>query len=118
MHWVADEGVERQIVERLRAAGQDVLYVAELDPGISDTEVLRRANEQGAVLITADKDFGELVFRQGQVMEGVVLLRLAGLSPDVKADLAAPALIRHAVELTNAFSVFSPGGLRIRPRQP
>lgn len=75
MHWVADEGVERQIVERLRAAGQDVLYVAELDPGISDTEVLWQSNEQGAVLITADKDFGELVFRQGQVMEGVVLLR-------------------------------------------
>jgi predicted nuclease of predicted toxin-antitoxin system len=60
---VADEGVDRAVVDRLRQDGHDVVYVAELFPSVGDEEVLRRANAGSAVLLTADKDFGELVFR-------------------------------------------------------
>jgi predicted nuclease of predicted toxin-antitoxin system len=74
----ADEGVDRPVVERLRQDGHDVVYVAELSPSLPDDEVLQQANARGAVLMTADKDFGELVFRQGLVHSGVILLRLAG----------------------------------------
>ncbi|MCU0589183.1 MAG: DUF5615 family PIN-like protein [Syntrophobacteraceae bacterium] len=84
---MADENVDRQIVERLRQDGHEVWYVAEMDPGVSDQEVLTFANNEQAVLLTADKDFGELVYRQELVNPGVILLRLAGLSPDVKAEL-------------------------------
>jgi predicted nuclease of predicted toxin-antitoxin system len=59
---VADESVNRQIVERLRLDGHDVLSIAELDPGIDDDSVLHKSREVSAVLVTADKDFGELVF--------------------------------------------------------
>ena len=48
-------------MERLRQDTHDVLYVAELAPSVTDEEVLREANARGAVLVTADKDFGELV---------------------------------------------------------
>jgi len=61
---VANEGVDRPVVERLRQDGHDVVYVAELSPSITDEEVLQQANARSAVLLTADKDFGELVFRQ------------------------------------------------------
>jgi predicted nuclease of predicted toxin-antitoxin system len=64
---VADEGVDRPVVERLRHDGHDVVYVAELSPSIADEEVLQQANARSAILVTADKDFGELVFRQGLV---------------------------------------------------
>jgi predicted nuclease of predicted toxin-antitoxin system len=64
MNLLADEGVDRQIVERLRQEGYSVLYIAEMDPGISDDLVLDKANQVEALLLTADKDFGELVFRQ------------------------------------------------------
>ncbi len=84
---MADKNVDRQIVERLRQDGHEVWYVAEMDPGVSDQEVLTFANNEQAVLLTADKDFGELVYRQELVNPGVILLRLAGLSPDVKAEL-------------------------------
>jgi predicted nuclease of predicted toxin-antitoxin system len=84
---MADENIDRQIVERLRQDGHEVWYVAEMDPGVSDQEVLTFANNEQAVLLTADKDFGELVYRQELVNPGVILLRLAGLSPDVKAEL-------------------------------
>jgi len=61
---VADEGIDRQIVRRLREEGHEVLYVAELQAGITDDEILRLAAEDASLLITADKDFGDLVFRQ------------------------------------------------------
>jgi predicted nuclease of predicted toxin-antitoxin system len=77
---VANEGVDRPVVERLRQDGHDVVYVAELSPSITDEEVLQQANARSAVLLTTDKDFGELVFRQDRVHSGVLLLRLAGLA--------------------------------------
>ena len=57
MNLVADEGVDRPVVERLRQDGHDVVYVAELSPSIPDEEVLQQTNARRAVLVTADKDF-------------------------------------------------------------
>lgn len=64
MNLLADESIDRQIVERLRQDGHYVPFVAEMGPGIADDVVLARANQEGAMLLTVDKDFGELVFRQ------------------------------------------------------
>ncbi|MDQ3698880.1 MAG: DUF5615 family PIN-like protein [Gemmatimonadota bacterium] len=114
MNLVADEGVDRGVVERLRQEGHDVVYVAELSPSIADEEVLQQANARSAVLLTADKDFGELVFRQGLVHSGVVLLRLAGLPNAAKAEIVAEVCRDRAAELLGAFSVVSPGQVRIR----
>ncbi len=63
MNILVDESVGQQIVARLRDDGHDVLYIAEMAPGVDDEEVLGAANEHDALLLTADKDFGELVFR-------------------------------------------------------
>jgi predicted nuclease of predicted toxin-antitoxin system len=86
---VADESVDGHIVTRLRADGHTVEFIAELDPGIPDEAVLGRSRELGAILLTADKDFGELVFRQGLLHSGIVLLRLAGMASQKKAELAS-----------------------------
>jgi len=99
---VADEGVDRSVVEQLRADGHDVVYIAELSPSITDNEVLDQANAGGALLITADKDFGELVFKLRQVHAGVVLLRLAGLSSATKARIVSAAVKDHAPELAGS----------------
>jgi len=115
MNLLADEGVDRQIVERLRQGGHEVLYVAEMEAGIDDDVVLERANERSALLLTADKDFGELVFRDKLLtMDGVILLRLAGLSAGRKAEIVSDALRKRAAEFPNYFSVISPGRIRIR----
>ena len=103
MRLLADEGVEARTVERLRFEGHDVDYVAELAPGITDDEVLDRANTGQRVLVTVDKDFGELVFC------------LSGLSSDDKAELVAGAVRDHGNEMLGAFTVVSPGVIRIRP---
>jgi hypothetical protein len=58
---LADESMERQIVEHLRLDGHLVLYVAEMEPSIGDDIDLQRANEHMALLVTEDKFFGEFV---------------------------------------------------------
>ena len=75
-------------------------------------------NAQQAVLITADKDFGELVFRQRKSASGVVLRRLAGLSSDRKAGIVREFFAEHESQLLGAFSVITPGKLRIRGDLP
>ncbi len=114
MKFLADECIDRQIVDRLRQEGHEVLYVAELDPGITDDEVMNLANQENSLLLTADKDFGELIFRQGKIAKGVILVRLAGLSPIVKAEVVADAIKDHAEKLLEAFTVITPVTVRIR----
>ena len=109
MRLVCDEGVDRQIVERLRAGEHEVVYIAEVAQGATDEEVLRRAAQEKALLLTTDKDFGELVFRQQRSPHGVVLLRLAGLSQERKAAAVATALARYGHELENGLHRHSAG---------
>ena len=71
MKLLADETLDLSVVARLRQAGHQVLAVAEMAPGIPDGVVLDRANAEAAMLITEDKDFGELAFRQSLVHRGV-----------------------------------------------
>ena len=118
MKFLADECVDRQIVDRLRQEGHEVLYVMEMEPGISDADVLNLANLEKSILLTADKDFGELIFRQGKVAKGVILVRLAGLSPKVKAKVVIGAIKDHAEELLQAFTVITPVTVRIRRKVP
>ena len=66
------------------------------------------------MLITADKDFGELVFRQRLASTGVLLIRLGGLSPATKAEVVSESVKEHGLELAGAFAVLSRGNVRIR----
>lgn len=114
MKIVADESVDKQIVDRLRAQSHEVIYIAELDPGIDDDTVLFRSHNADALLITADKDFGELVFRQGKLHSGIVLLRLSGLTPYQRAEIVGATFERHGTELQKQFAVVSARAIRLR----
>lgn len=114
MNFVCDEGVDRSIVGRLRSDGHDVVYIAELAPSIPDEEVLGEANQRGAVLVTADKDFGELVFRLRMLTTGVLLLRLGDLATEDRATLVGDIVGKHAEELPGSFSVLTSSKFRIR----
>jgi predicted nuclease of predicted toxin-antitoxin system len=116
MNLLADESVDEQIVQRLRREGMDVSYVAEMEPGIPDELVFNRSNEANALLLTADKDFGELVFRDNRTARGVVLIRLAGLSAEKKATIVAGAFADHVSDFPNCFAVISANRVRIRRR--
>ena len=116
MNLLADEGVDQSIVMRLRADGHDVSYAAETSRGADDELILDLANESDRILLTADSDFGELVFRQGLAHKGVIIA-LEGLSAELKSELVSMAIGEHGEELESAFTVISPGTIRIRRRQ-
>ena len=115
MRFVADESVDLPIVQAIREAGYDVTYVAELAPGIDDATVLEEANREGRLLLTADKDFGEMVVRQQRLSTGVILLRLAGLSNQHKAVLTLRAIQENSDRLAGHLLVIGAGQVRIRP---
>ena len=114
MNVLADESIDAPVVARLRSDGHSVLYVAEISPSILDDVVLDRANAGHYPLMTGDKDFGELVFRLHRITFGVILVRLAGLSPLLKSRTVSDAFRLHGNEMLHAFTVISPGMVRIR----
>ena len=114
--FVADENIPRLLIAELWRHGFDVISISETRPRLPDAAVLSEALARGAVVLTADNDFGDLVFHQGSATTGVVLLRLHGLSPTARAELAVTEITRHLDRLPGAFTVISPGHVRIRPR--
>jgi predicted nuclease of predicted toxin-antitoxin system len=97
---LADESVEGEVVACLRSQGHDVAYIPEASAGIRDDEVIARANAEGRVLLTEDKDFGDLAFFYGNRSSGIVLLRAHGADVEAKASLVADVLETHDAELT------------------
>ena len=90
MRFLADESVDFPIIDLLRRHGFDVRCVSEEFPSKEDEFVLEAANVDDRLLITSDKDFGELVYRLKKVNKGVILLRIEELKSIEKAELAGP----------------------------
>jgi len=80
MRFLADENVARLVIERLRAGGFEVISVTETRSGAPDRDVLDAADAEDCILITEDRDFGELVVRQRLGVRGMILLELDRLS--------------------------------------
>lgn len=98
----------------LKAAGHDVVWAGDwpTDPG--DDEILALAHWEGRILITLDKDFGELAVVRGQAHAGII--RLVILSAAQQAPTCLLALNRYATELqSDAIVTVEPGQVRIRP---
>ena len=115
MKFLADENFPRPALVVLRDAGNDVRSVAEESPGLSDEEVAELCDRDERVLLTFDKDFGELVFRQGlRAGSAIVLFRLVPESPaEVHAILRS--LVETGVLVAGVFCVVTRE--RIRTRQ-
>jgi len=115
VRFLADENVEQPIVDALREAGHDVICVSEVVPGAPDRDVLGLANAQSRLLLTNDKDFGELSYREGLVSTGVVLLRFQTENGSRKAVLLLDALADTVDRLAGHFAVVVEGRVRLRP---
>lgn len=82
MRLLANENVPRVVVGQLRDMGHDVAWVTEVAPGLPDSGVLRLGREESRVLLTFDRDFGELAFRAClPATSGVILLRVSSENP-------------------------------------
>ena len=82
-------------MEALRSAGHDVVAVGAVARGSSDRMVLQLAVRENRLLLTFDKDFGELAFRDLHATAGVILLRISARSPSAVADMVVRAIGRR-----------------------
>ena len=114
MNLLADENIEKEIVLHLRKKGFTVIHIQESHPGLSDEKVLDLAFEKHYFLLTEDKDFGELVYREKKRSRGVLLLRLEGLSADEKAGIVERTLKKYQSDLIGGFSVVTSKDVRVR----
>jgi predicted nuclease of predicted toxin-antitoxin system len=86
MQLLANESVPRLTVDALRAAGHDLIWARTDMAGSSDEDVLARAQAENRILVTNDKDFGDLAFQAGLPATcGIILIRLHKLTPDAVA---------------------------------
>jgi predicted nuclease of predicted toxin-antitoxin system len=115
MRFLADENVSRLVIERLRNDGHDLISIAETRPGARDEDVLNAANADGRVLISEDRDFGEMVIRQRLSIPGIVLLELDRLSNATEAAAVAEVVSTHADRFFGNLVVIEPGRIRVRP---
>ncbi len=116
MSFLLDQSTDARLVAWLTARGHDAVRIGrDYPPGLPDAEVLAIAKREGRILITDDRDFGELVFRHRQPHTGVIYLRLASYSFALTTARLDEVLTRHADKL-DRFLVVTPGSVRERRR--
>jgi predicted nuclease of predicted toxin-antitoxin system len=115
MRLLANENFPLDAVEALRTSGHDVAWIREDSRGISDDKVLLRAQEENRIVITFDKDFGELAFRSKlPAQSGVILFRITPISSQYIAQVAVQALASQS-NWTGHFSVIEDNRIRMTP---
>lgn len=113
--FVADENFDFAVVRQLRNNGFSVIAIAESFSSIPDTQVLQIALDRQAILLTEDKNFGELVHRLRMNHCGILLVRLLKLDSAEKSKRVMDVIMNQGNELMYSFSVLSNEQLRIRP---
>lgn len=118
MRFLADESCDFAVVRALRAAGHDVLAVAEISPRAEDSAVIELAAQESRVLLTEDKDFGQLVYADHHGSSGVLLIRFPPTARAILPAAVIEAVQRLGIRLTESFVVLEPNRIRIGRRPP
>ena len=112
--FLIDESVEYRIVKFLRESSFDILAITEKFPSTPDVDVLSIAYKEKRVLITNDKDFGELVFKDKKGSHGVILIRMPFNTTEEKIIKLDQVLKAKATRIIKAFTVITESKVRIR----
>jgi predicted nuclease of predicted toxin-antitoxin system len=114
--FVVDVCAGQVVANTLQSFGLDLKSIVEINPKMDDPDILEIANQENRILVTMDKDFGELVFKSGLVHAGVLTLRLQDESAEEKERVTRLIASHHLDELAGNFSVYRKGKLRVRRR--
>ncbi len=110
--FLIDECTGKRLSAMLKNAGHDVIFVGDWKPSASDDEVLQKANEDERILITDDKDFGELVFRLDNPSRGIILIRTSTTNPATRFRLLETLL--KSINVNEKFIVLKDNAVKIR----
>jgi predicted nuclease of predicted toxin-antitoxin system len=111
---LADECLDGRLVAWLRGQGHDVVAIGDAHPGIRDRDVMALAVREDRIVVTEDKDFGEIAVRAGGPIPGIILLRDVG--PDVAEVTAAVRAVLDDPDarLRGGLAVIRRGRIRLR----
>ncbi len=118
MRFLADECVDERIVRRLRAAGYDVVSAKAQLRGADDAAVLDTARADRRILITEDKDFGQLAVARRLLSSGIILVRSRGLPFKRLAERLLRAVEQYGEALGHLYLVIDGDRTRVRPLVP
>jgi len=114
MRFLLDENADHPLAAFIALLGHNVTTIVDdYTRSTEDPDVLAIANQENRVVITNDKDFGELVFRRGLPHKGIILFRLGNEALDLKKQWLQRVLADYADQL-NQFIVITDRGIRIR----
>lgn len=113
MRFLADECCDFYMVKALIADGNDVLCVRELSPGADDSSVVETALREKRILLTEDKDFGQLIYAHGQGALGVIFMRFPIPARVRIADELVEMVRKIGEGLIGSFVTVQPGKIRI-----
>lgn len=117
IRFLADVNIEKAVVDFIRVKGFDVLWATDYDRRMSDKALLNLANREKRILLTNDKDFGELMFLQKKAATGIVLFRIKGQSSRDKTRQIETLLNDHESKLAGCFVVISKNRFRFIPME-
>jgi predicted nuclease of predicted toxin-antitoxin system len=118
MRFLADESCDFAVVRSLRAAGHDVIAVASAQPGAADAVVIDLAVRERRVLLTEDRDFGQLVYSTGLPSAGVIYMRFPAQARESLASAVSQYVARAGDQIVDRFVVVQPGRVRVSRRRP
>lgn len=113
MRLLADESCDFAVVRALRSAGHDVLAVAEISPRADDIRVIALTIRENRVLITEDKDFGQLVYADKRASGGVLFIRFPARIRRRLPQAVVDLVNQNGERLIGAFVVVQPGRTRV-----
>ncbi len=113
MRFLADESRDFAVVRALKSAGFDVTAVRDAMPGAEDVEVIEMAVRESRVLLTEDKDFGQLVFASSAQSSGVVLIRYPANARKAMARSIVELASNEEHKLEGRFAVVQPGRVHV-----
>lgn len=114
--FILDVGVGKMVHTFLLEEGYDAIAVSDYDPQMGDGDILSFAAGEQRMVITMDKDFGDLVYHSGQHHYGVLLLRLDDATGQEKCAVVKAILENYESALGHNFCVYMNGNLRIRKK--
>ena len=115
MKFLADECCDRGFIENLRKEDYDVFYALESKPGATDDEVLALAFDEPRIILSEDKDFGELVYRLKKPAHGIILIRIGVKNRSVKWPRLKKLLDTYPERCIGRFVVIDENKFRFRP---
>lgn len=111
--FLADESCDFAVVRALRSAGYDVTAITESAPQTQDVDVIALAAREGRVLITEDKDFGQLVYAELRESSGVILVRFPASERSALPEAMLETVRELGDRLVGIFVVLTPRRVRI-----